>query len=187
MDDKAIVELLYAKNEAGLNAAREKYGACLTAVADGILQRHEDVEECVNDTWLEAWRVIPPHRPETLRMFLAKITRALAFNRFKRLRAQKRGGGEIELCLDELAECAGGCSAEDELMRAELSETLRRFVNELPRREANVFVRRYFFAEPVAETARSYGMTVNATSVMLSRTRAKLRKRLIQEGYLNEQ
>lgn len=43
-------------------------------------------------------------RAETLSAFLAKITRNLSLDRYDAKHAEKRGGGEVPLLLDELAE-----------------------------------------------------------------------------------
>ena len=120
-----------------------------------------------------------------LRMFLAKITRNLSVNRFNASSAEKRGGGEMILVLDELADClAGETNVEAEYEARELEECIRRFVRGLPERDGNVFVRRYFFTEPVAAIAGRYGLTENNVAVILNRTRKKLRAKLAKEGYL---
>ena len=130
---------------------------------------------------------MPPQRPNMLRMFLAKITRNLSFNRFNARIAEKRGGGEIHLVLDELAECiANESDTENEYMAKELEQCIRLFVRELPEREGNVFVRRYFFTEPVSMIAKRYRITDNNVMVMLSRTRKKLKAHLEKEGYFSE-
>ena len=105
MEDSRIVELYWQKNADAIKETDSKYGAYCFAIADNILHNEEDSEECVNDTWLNAWNAMPPQRPTKLRLFLAKITRNLSFNRFQAQGAKKRGGGEINLVLDELAEC----------------------------------------------------------------------------------
>ena len=118
-------------------------------------------------------------------MFLAKITRNLAFNRFNARNAEKRGGGEIALVLDELGEClGGGADAEAAYEAKELRQCIRRFVRALPEREGNVLVRRYFFAESVADIAKRYDLRENNVMVILSRTRRKLKAHLLKEGYL---
>lgn len=184
MEDSQLIELFWQKNQDAITETARQYGAYCFAVAEHILHNPEDSEECVNDTWLRAWNAIPPQRPEVLRLFLAKITRNLAFNRFQARNAEKRGGGEIALVLDELGEClGGGADAAAEYEARELAQCIRRFVGTLPDRERNVLVRRYFFAEPAAEIARRYGLTENHVMVMLSRTRKKLRAYLLKEGY----
>lgn len=66
----------------------------------------------------------------------------------------------------------------------ELGQCIRRFVRGLPVRDGNVFVRRYFFTDPVSAIARRYGLTENNVMVILSRTRKKLKLELMKEGYL---
>ena len=105
MEDEQILTLYWQRDSRAIEASREKYGPYCLAVARGILADGRDCEECVSDTWLHAWQAIPPHRPAVLRMFLAKITRRLSFNRWKANTAQKRGGGQVTLALEELAEC----------------------------------------------------------------------------------
>lgn len=185
MEDSQIIELYWQKNADAISETSSKYGAYCYTIADNILHSIEDSEECVNDTWLHAWNAMPPQKPNVLRMFLAKITRSLSVNRFKARSAEKRGGGEINLVLDELADClAGGTNVEAEYEVKELEQCIRRFVRGLPERDGNVFVRRYFFTEPVAAIAKRYGLTESNVTVILSRTRKKLRLKLAKEGYL---
>ena len=185
MEDQQIVELYWQKNADAISETSSKYGAYCFTIADRILHSTEDSEECVNDTWLHAWNAMPPQRPNVLRMFLARITRNLSVNRFNARSAEKRGGGEIILVLDELADClAGETNVEAEYEARELEECIRRFVRGLPERDGNVFVRRYFFTEPVTTIAGRYSLTENNVAVILSRTRMKLRAKLAKEGYL---
>ena len=185
MEDSRIIELYWQKNADAISETSSKYGAYCYTIADNILHSIEDSEECVNDTWLHAWNAMPPQRPNVLRMFLAKITRSLSVNRFNARSAEKRGGGEINLVLDELADClAGETNVEAEYEVKELEQCIRRFVRGLPERDGNVFVRRYFFTEPVAAIAKRYGLTESNVTVILSRTRKKLRLKLAKEGYL---
>ncbi len=187
MEDLHIIELYWNRDPQAIRCSEEKYGKYCFAVANHILGNFEDSKECVNDTWLHAWNGIPPHRPSVLRMFFAKITRGVAFNRFKANTAQKRGSGQMLLVLEELSEClAEETLVEDEVIAKELGACICRFVRDLPVREGDVFIRRYFFTEPIVEIAKNYGLTVNHTTVMLSRTRKKLRQHLIKEGYLYE-
>ena len=93
----------------------------------------------------------------------------------------------MEAVLDELAESAdfsGKWNGEELYAAKELNEAINRFVKELPEREGNLFVRRYFFAEPIPEIAGRYQMTENNVTVILSRTRKKLRKYLKEGGFI---
>ena len=65
----------------------------------------------------------------------------------------------------------------------ELEKDINAFLKALPEREGNVFIRRYFFAEPVADIGRKYGLSSGNVAVILTRTRQKLRAYLEKEGY----
>ncbi len=185
LEDNQIIELYWQKNTDAISETANKYGAYCFTIADNVLRNTEDSEECVNDTWLHAWNAIPPQRPNVLRIFLARLTRNLSFDRFNARKAGKRGGGEIIFVLDELAEClSGGTDVETEYENKELEQCIQRFVQALPERDGNVFVRRYFFTDPVASIAKRYGLTENNVMVILNRTRKKLRLELMEEGYL---
>lgn len=185
MEDSQIIELYWQRNTDAISETSEKYGTYCFSIAENILYSAEDSRECVNDTWLCAWNAIPPQRPAILRLFLAKITRNLSFDRFRSKKAEKRGGGELPLVLDELEECLdSGTNVEAAYESRELEEFVRQFVRALPKRERDLFVRRYFFTEPVAAAAKRYGLTENNAAVILSRTRKKLKDELRKGGYL---
>ena len=184
MADDQIVELYWQRNEAAIGKTEKKYGTYCRAIAMNILQDREDAGECVNDTWLKAWNAIPPARPRQLKLFLARITRNLALNRLEEKSAEKRGGGQIFQVLDELVECVStGGAVEEAILEEELRRSINQFVRQLPERDCNVFVRRYFFVDSIEEIGSRYGMTKNHVMVSLSRTRRKLKDHLRQEGY----
>lgn len=187
MDDSRIIELFWQRSENAITETEKKYGAYCSSVAYNILLNKEDTEECVNDTWLGAWEAIPPKRPNILRAFLAKITRNLSIKRLEKKLAEKRGGTAGCMVLDELEECIGDQTDVEGIVEArELEELIRRFVRNLPEREGNLFVRRYFYNDSIASIAVRYRISENHVMVILSRTRKKLRKELIKEGYVCE-
>jgi len=187
MNDSEIIELYWNKNTKAISASMDKYGSYCFTVAYGILDNTQDCEECVNDTWLRAWNAIPPVRPTVLKVFFAKITRHLSFDRYKAAKAQKRGGGDMPLVLEELAECiASESDVEGQVNAKELGRVINQFVVSLSERERNLFVRRYFFSEPVKMIADRYDMNENSVNVTLSRVRKRLRSHLSKEGYFDE-
>lgn len=185
MTDEKIIENFWQRNEQAIQESNNKYGKYCYIIANNILHDHEDSEECVNDTWLKAWLAIPPQRPMKLKWFFAKITRNLSLNKYKSKKANKRSNGEVSLILDELSECLGGSNeVESEYMAKELGNAVNIFVHSLHQRECNVFIRRYFYSEPISCIADRYGLTVHNTTVMLSRTRKKLKQHLEKEEFL---
>lgn len=184
MTDEQILDLYFARDEQAVAETDRKYGAYCFTLADSILHNGQDAEETVSDTYLKAWNVIPPKRPGVLKMFLAKITRNLAFSRWRGYAAEKRGGGEMNLVLEELEGCIAAPGAvEDRLNGRELAKAIRAFLNTLPAREQDIFLRRYFFVEESTVIAGRYGMKPATVQRTLSRTREKLKKYLTQEGY----
>ena len=114
--------LYFSRNQNAIVETDAKYGNYCRQIAGRILGDSRDTEETVNDTWLKAWASIPPNRPTVLKLYLAKITRNLAFTRYRYETAQKRGKGEIEHTLDELDDCiSSNQSIDDELNKAELT------------------------------------------------------------------
>lgn len=185
MDDEKIIELYFERSERAISESGAKYGAYCFKVAFNILDNHEDSEECVNETWFRSWNAIPPKRPSRLAAFFAKITRNLALDRLGEKKAAKRGGGEYIAALEELSECvASDSDAEEEYSRKALEEDINRFLRSVSAKECDIFLSRYFYLETAAETARRYGLSEGNVSVILSRTRKKLREFLIKEGYV---
>lgn len=184
MTDLQIIELYWQRNEDAILESDRKYGSYCAAVSQNILSDMMDAEECVSDTWMRAWSVMPPERPNHLKMFFAKITRNLSLDRLKAKLAQKRGGGESALILEELEQCvASQGNAETAYIAKELGKSINRFVYNLPEREGNLFVRRYFFGENLEVVAGRYGITAHNAAVILSRVRQKLKRHLELEGF----
>ena len=88
MDDQAIIDKLFERNEDALRMLSSKYDNYLQKIAWNILADNEDCEECRNDTYLKVWNSIPPNRPENMKAYLATIIRNLAIDRYKKKIAQ---------------------------------------------------------------------------------------------------
>lgn len=180
MEDSTIIDLFVQREETAISESQAKYGTYCGVIANNILHSKEDSEECVNDTWLRAWNAIPPHIPRRLAVFFGKITRNLAIDRSRSDKAKKHGGGQITLCLDELSECVGeDTPIADTIM---LRDLLNSFLSELPERNRELFLLRYWYIMPVNEIAERCGMTEGAVKMTLMRIRKKLRERLDKEG-----
>ena len=184
LDDEWIVRLYWDRNETAISESSKKYGAYCTAIADHILLNRSDTEECVNDTWLHAWNAMPPHMPSVLSVFLGKITRNLAFDRFRKLRREKRGGSSFDVVLDELAECVSGSdNTERRWEEKELIDEINRFLSHLSREQRYMFLLRYWYADPVSDIAERFQTSANNVSVTLSRVRQRLKWHLIERGF----
>ncbi len=185
MEDKEILDLYFRRDEDAIVRTKEAHGDFCCRIASNILPTHEDVEECVSDTWLRAWNAIPPARPDPMRPFLGRITRNLALSRWRKNRAAKRGGSETTICFDELADCLpGGAEPEHVIEAKALEETVNAFLGALKPGERSVFLARYWYFAPVREIAARTGKTESAVKSSLLRTRRKLYDYLNGEGLL---
>ncbi len=183
MQDEQIVALYWQRDEGAIAATQEKYGANLMKIAHNILASREDSEESVNDTYLAAWNSIPPQKPTVLSTYLAKLTRRIAIDIYRRRSAQKRQGGEFAVSMTELEDVIGeGTTPEGELEAKLLGEAINRFLRALSADERNTFIGRYFYMDSLREVAAYCEMSEGKVKSMLYRTRMKLRDYLRQEG-----
>lgn len=187
MEDSEILELYQRRSEEAIQQTERKYSRYLTAIALNILHNPEDSGECVNDTYLRAWSVIPPNMPERLAGFLGKITRDISISLYRKKYAAKRGGHESEyaVSLDELAECVSGQeSPENALELKLLAAAIGDYLREIPAQARIEFVQRYYFCEPIRAIAEYSGKSEAAVKSRLLRTRRGLKLHLEKEGFL---
>ncbi|MBQ8683940.1 MAG: sigma-70 family RNA polymerase sigma factor [Clostridia bacterium] len=185
MEDAKIVELYWQREEQAIEETATKYGGYCRGIAYNVLGDSGEAEESVNDTWLDAWNSMPPHRPSILSTFLGKITRRVSIDRWRRKQAEKRGGGQMPAVLDELEDCvAAEGGVEQAVEQNLLAQTVNRFVLALPEMEQRVFLCRYWYMEGVGVIAHRFGFTESKVKSMLYRTREKLRAQLMKEGLL---
>lgn len=183
MNDREIVDLYWQRSEQAIAETDKKYSKYCRIVAYNILENTQDSEECVNDTWLAAWNSMPVNRPERLNAYLAKITRNFALAKVVKRSAKKRGGGELELALEELDDCVpSDYCLEKEVEDRALAESINTFVDLLPEEEQLIFISRYWFFASEREIAEKQGCSRSRISAMLKRSRDKLKTYLLQEG-----
>ena len=183
MEDQQIIQLYWDRREQAIWESDRKYGAYCRSIARRILAVEEDAEECVNDTWLHAWNAMPPQRPSVLSAFFGKLARNLSLDRWRRNRAAKRGGSQVEVALHELEGCLPDRRRPDEELEArETAALISAFLRAQPDLDRRLFVRRYFHLESIAALGRRFGLTESQIKSRLHRTRQKLKSALAKEG-----
>ena len=184
MQDHEIVRPFLDRDDRAVAAAEEKYRAYCFKIALNILSSGEDADFCINEVFLKAWEQIPPQEPRMLSAFLAKITRNCAINMLKQSNAQKRGGGEAELVYEEISEMVSGNSdVERDAENKELLKEIEGFLKKQPARLRDMFICRYWHCDSVRDIAAQFNTTENNVSVLLNRTRKKLRGYLQKRGF----
>ena len=141
LPDEQIIELYWQRDEQAIGATDVKYGKYLFTIAYNIMRNDPDCEECLNDTYLNTWNAIPPARPTAFQVFLSKIMRNSAIDKFREKKAAKRIPSELIVSLNELDECVS--EDYDEQTRAELMDVVRVmnvYLNMLSDRDAFIFI-----------------------------------------------
>ncbi len=176
MKDNQIVDLFWKRSELAISETARKYGNYCKCIALNILFNKEDAEECVNDTYLMAWNSMPENRPSLLSSYLGKITRNLAFNKYKFLKTKKRGGGEMELVLHELEDCISSGNSVEETVEADLlAKAINDFLKTLNKEMRTVFVLRYWHTYSISFISTEMGMSESKVKSILFRCRNNLK------------
>lgn len=181
MDDAAIIELYWSRDEQAVAQTRQRYGRRLLRIAFNILKNREDAEESENDTYFKTWNAIPPQRPTYFFAFLARICRNAAFDRLDWNNVGKRSAELVPLT-EELEQCMPDPLAEREYEEVEMADLIGRFLLSVSEESRVIFVRRYGFAESVRDISRALGVSESKVKSSLFQSRNRLRAFLEKEG-----
>ena len=183
MEDYRIVDMYWDRDEGAIAESDRKYGRMLNSLSFALLSSREDAEECVNDTYIDAWNAMPTARPENLGAFLSKITRRISIDRFRAEHRQKRGG--LDNLTLELTDCIPSSeSVEGEYENRRLKECLDSFLYSLDKEKRVMFVRRYFYSHSVEQISEQMNISVAKVKTTLFRIRKSLKEYLEKEGML---
>lgn len=183
MEDKEIIHLFRNRSEEAIHETAKKYGKYCHYIAYNILFNEQDSEECVNDTYLNAWDSIPPQNPVRLSTYLGKITRNLALNKWAYYHADKRGKGQVSIALEELQECISSADVVEKVVEEiHFSDIFNRFLASLSRKKRVIFLRRYWYLSSIKEICTDFHMSESKVKMMLMRLRNEFRVFLEKEG-----
>jgi RNA polymerase sigma-70 factor (ECF subfamily) len=182
MDDRQIVELFFARSEEAIRETDAKYGRLCYRIAQNILGRDADAEECVNDAYLCLWNAIPPQKPDDLAAYICKIVRNVSLKRLRFNSAMKRNI-RAEVSLNELESILPDSMTGSEMDDRQLGKVISAFLWRESESSRNVFIRKYFFFDSVHEIAERYSYSESKVKSMLFHTRRRLQNYLLKEGY----
>lgn len=181
MEDTQIIDLFFSRDQQAIQQTEIKYGKLCYHIAWNILSSREDAEESVSDTYMKAWENIPPTKPTFFYAYLAKICRFLAMGKLDWNNAAKRKAEVVELS-DEMENCIPDLSREMQIQSQELGALLNEFLGTLSPENRQIFMRRYWYAESIAEIAQRFHLGESNVKTKLMRTRNALRSFLEKEG-----
>ena len=182
MEDREIINLFFSRNENAIAQTALKYGRYLRSIALHVLNNHADAEECENDTYFAAWKQIPPTWPRQLSTFLGRIVRNIALDRYDYYTAQNRNAA-FDTVLSELEEVlTSPDSVEATYEEGVLAGEISNFLYRCSPVHRNLFIRRYWHTDSIAEIAVRYEMSESKIKSILFRMRKQLKKYLGEKG-----
>ena len=185
LNDQEIISLFEQRNEQAIVESDRQFGVLCRSVARDITGSAEDAEECLNDAMLAVWNAIPPAKPKSFRAYLLRLVRNAAHDRFRAAHTEKRSTANIAGSIDELAEIIPDRGdVVSEVERREMLSAVTAFLQELPQKQRDLFVRRYWYATDIAALSELFHMTESHVTMTLSRLRKLLQKHLKKEGLL---
>lgn len=182
LSDEEIIALYWDRDEQAISRTDEKYKKFLLSVAFNIIFDDQDCEECLNDTYIDAWNSMPPSKPALLQAFLATIMRRTAIDRYKSRKRQKRIASELTVSLSELEEIIAD-ESDSSAETDELARLLSDFVRLLPDRRMYIFMSRYYFARPIGEIASLLCCSESTVNKEIAAIKRELKEKLMKEGY----
>ena len=182
LSDEEIIALYWDRDEQAISRTDEKYKKFLLSVAFNIVFDDQDCEECLNDTYIDAWNSMPPSKPALLQAFLATIMRRTAIDRYKERKRQKRIASELTVSLSELEEIIAD-ESDSSAETDELARLLSDFVRLLPDRRMYIFMSRYYFARPIGEIASLLCCSESTVNKEIAVIKRDLKEKLKKEGY----
>lgn len=186
LKDEKIIELYWQRSEYAIVETEKKYGGLCKHIASNVLCDLQDTEECVQDTYMEVWGLIPEERPTYLKAFICKITRYLALKRLEYKTAKKRHSNGM-VAIEELEQIAEESrNLTESLELEELVGEINQYLGQLQAKKRKILVRRYFYFDSISEIATRYEINENTVKSILAREGKKLGVYLRKRGYANE-
>ena len=185
LPDEQIIDLYFAREERAITETEKKYGAYLHTVAYNILSNEQDVEECLQDTYLRVWNAVPPERPHVFPAFLVKITRNLSLHRYEMEHRQKRVPVAACLPIEEVQEfLPGEYDPNVELESSSIMAVVNAYLKTTSKRRMYIFISRYFFSFTISQIAERLSCSQTLVRREITIIKTELREKLQKEGII---
>ena len=183
LPDEQIIDLYFAREERAITETEKKYGAYLHTVAYNILSNEQDVEECLQDTYLRVWNAVPPERPHVFPAFLVKITRNLSLHRYEMEHRQKRVPAAACLPIEEVQEfLPGEYDPNVELESSSIMTVVNAYLKMTSKRRMYIFISRYFFSFTISQIAERLSCSQTLVRREIAIIKTELREKFEEEG-----
>ncbi len=177
MTDAQLRELIQNTPETGNRALFDRYFNYVYAIVSrtiGTQGSHEDVEECVADTFAEVLLRLDTIQTDSLKAYLGTTARHKALNACRILQKQNRNTVPIETA----AELPSEQQIEEEAEDAQLRRILLDSIRTLGEPDSSIVIQKYFYNRKSSEIAKITGLTPATVRKRCSRAVKRLRQEL---------
>lgn len=184
-EDEEILQLFEENSEEAIEVLMRKYGSLCRYIVEITVKTPEDIEECMNDVFLNAWKELCKKRPYDLKSYLCGIAKHIALKHVRdNCKSKTHGITVCRICdfEEELLPCK---RYEEEISLMELMELIDCFLSKEEKLTREIFAMRYLDALPAEYIAKHYGMKVETVKTRIYRVKRKLKLYLIRNGYIN--
>lgn len=176
MEESEALERLQKGEEQALEWLIDRYAPYVNTVVYNIIGGvvlPGDVEEASADVFLVLWRNAEKIQPGKVKAYLGAAARNKA-------REKLRGLGRT-LPLEEDALVMD--HPEHQLERKEQAELVRGAVEAMEQTDREIFLRHYYYFQPLAQIGSELDMNLSTVKTRLRRGREKLKEELRRRGY----
>ncbi|MBE5938850.1 MAG: hypothetical protein E7266_00495 [Lachnospiraceae bacterium] len=186
MSDAEIINM-YSKNKdmAG-DMLMTKYGAFCREEIQKYVKGEDEISRCMKHVRTAARLTLTSYHPASLKLFLVRVVRDIAYKRYVKTRVFETYGTELDLTVDELKDgfiVNKEKDLSDIAMLEDAGEIVNRFLRRHPSAYRDVFIRRYFFAESVDDIATRYKSKPDIIRGMLEYSKSELKEAMRKGGF----
>ena len=172
--DDVLISRAQAGDEQAFTDLVKSYHTFVDAIVSGVLDDLGDVEEVVQDAFINAYHGLPQLKDTaSFNGWLAEIARNCARDRLRKHRLETVPIDEVGAHTLETSD-----SADAHLIRDEQIELIRRAMETLSQKDREIARAYYLDGASYNELIRTHGLSYKAISFRLSRAKRTLRKRL---------
>lgn len=178
MTEEKILGRLCAGDTRALEQLMERYTNYVSVIVWNILGSRlsvEDGEETASDVFLAAWERAADIRPGCLKAWLGAVARNKARDRLRKAHQDLPLEEDVLELPDENTPAA-------DLERKEERMLVRKAVNSLEEPDREIFLRYYYYIQPIQEICLAMGLKESTVKTKLRRGRMRLKTVLTRWG-----